>query len=126
MGRFREIFSGRMNRALAAQVAKQVPREETLSEIKETWKEKLSSQGGSVDIKREAQEMVHRLKKSKYIGVFKAAGISEQDLKDTLVQAVEEMGRKTLEDSGRNSGPQKLLLSVEEIRSERVTPWEVA
>jgi hypothetical protein len=96
MGRFREIFSGRMNRALAAQIAKQVPREETLSEIKENWKEKLSSQGGPVNIEEETKGMVHRLKKSKYMGVFKAAGISERDLRDTLVQAVEEMGRTNL------------------------------
>ena len=70
-----------VNKLIANQVAKKVPKDEFLSELKSAWTPVI---GKNTDPDTEVKKAEERVRKSGYEGVFKNAGITSDDLKSVI------------------------------------------
>ena len=84
----------RLNREMARQVARRMPKEEFLASLKETWVIQIGQHGGAVDEAAEMEAVKKRIASSGQADIFKIAGVTEQDLLDTLRSAIVETTRK--------------------------------
>jgi len=75
------IFKG-ISKALAPVVAKKIGKEEFLNQLREAWTPVVKS---NTDIDLEVSNAMERVKKSGFEKSFKAVGITEEDIRDLLV-----------------------------------------
>jgi preprotein translocase subunit SecA len=69
------------NKFIAGQVAKRIPKEEFLSELKSAWAQVISKNS---DIDLEVGKAQERIRKSGFESVFKSAGITTDDLRNVI------------------------------------------
>lgn len=82
-----------MNKALAYQVAKTIPKEQFVEQLVDTWLTLFSQSTGSLDAESELSSMRKRIKKSGYQKAFDNAGITDEDLVQSFHEAVRRSGR---------------------------------
>jgi DNA-directed RNA polymerase specialized sigma54-like protein len=80
----------RLNREIARQIAKRMPKGEFLASLKETWVIQIGQHGGSVDEAAEMAAVKKRIADSGQADIFKTAGVTEEDLLNTLHAAIAE------------------------------------
>jgi preprotein translocase subunit SecA len=69
------------NKILANQLAKRLPKDDFLAELKSAWTPVI---GKNTDVDAEVGKAQERIKKSGYESVFKSAGITTDDLKTVI------------------------------------------
>lgn len=74
------------NKAIAKLVAKGIPKEEFLDELRIAWASSISKNS---DTEEELKKALDRVKKSGYEAVFKSAGITEVDLRNVIEEIKE-------------------------------------
>ena len=75
------------NKIIASQVAKRIPKDEFLSELKSAW---ISLIDKNADVDAKVGKAQERIKKSGYESVFKSAGITEDDLRTVIKEIQDE------------------------------------
>jgi len=76
------IFKG-ISRAMAPMVAKKIGKEEFLNQLREAWAPVVKA---NTDIDLEVANAMERVRKSGFEKSFKAVGITEEDIRDLLVE----------------------------------------
>lgn len=69
------------NKLIAKQLAKQIPKEEFLAELKKAWSATISKNS---DTNEEVRKAYERIRKSGYEDVFKSANITESDIRQVI------------------------------------------
>lgn len=82
-----------LNKMLAYQLAKAVPKEDFLKQLTDTWIAKWQTTSGAIDVSKELDEMRTRIKRSGYKKAFDNAKITDQDLVNCLEEAIRISGR---------------------------------
>jgi len=78
MGLFEKLGGSKL---IAKQVAKHMPKEEFLDQLRESWSQVITKNS---DTDEEIKKSLSRIEKSGYGVVFKAAGITEDDLRQVI------------------------------------------
>lgn len=78
MGLFEKLGK---NKLIAKQVAKKVPKEDFLSQLKAAWAPTI---GKNSNTESEVETALDRIKKSGYEDVFKTVGITREDIKQVI------------------------------------------
>ena len=89
----------KMGKELAKRLAKQISREDFLEQLLDFWMEALSQKQGAIDFDREVEGAEKRFRKTGYWPVFESAGITKEDIADTLKLAIERLGKSLKSES---------------------------